>query len=94
MGARYTTPFDHAAGPDGHRRPLTVAQADDALYRRLCDILRAVDRVSRVAIDNHGPWSPVLPELLAVEELVQELIEDADYTEIAPYSGARGHQHQ
>ena len=84
MGARYTTPHDRAAGPDGADRPLTVAQADDALYERLAEIFHVVHAARDTAVEAHGPWSPVLPPLARAEAMILQLIEDADFVRILP----------
>ena len=84
MGHRYTTLQDRAAGPDGAERPLTVAQADDAWYERLAEIHLSVHYARAIALDAHGPWTPVHVPLNRVEDKILQLIEDADYVRIAP----------
>ena len=79
MGARYAAPFDLAAGPDGHRRGLTIEQADDALYERLSAILDIVRPLREAMLDAHGPWSRIHVDLFIIEEELIQLIEDADY---------------
>ena len=82
MGAGFTAPFDRAAGPDGHLRPLTVAQADQALYERLAEIVRAVDRARHAVWGEHGAHSPVLQNLDEIQHMLQELINDADHVRL------------
>ena len=82
MGTRYTAPMDQAAGPDAHRRGLTPAQADDALYQRLVAILDIVSPLREATLDAHGPWSRIHVDLFIIEEELVQLIEDADYVHI------------
>ena len=82
MGTRYTAPMDQAAGPDAHRRGLTPAQADDALYQRLSAILDIVSPLREAMGERHGPWSRVHSDLWQIEEELIQLIEDADYVHI------------
>ena len=78
MGAGYTTP--QAAGPDGHRRRLTLAQADAALYLRLSAIIDQV-RLARQALDDEK-IEDALHQIDEIEHELQHLIEDADYVRI------------
>ena len=78
MGASYTTP--QAAGPDGHRRRLTLAQADAALYLRLSAIIDQV-RLARQALDDEK-IEDALHQIDEIEHELQHLIEDADYVRI------------
>ena len=80
MGASYTAPLDQAAGPDGHRRPLTLAQADDALYQRLSAIIDQV-RDARQALHDEQ-IEDALNQIDDVEDELQPLIEDTDYVRI------------
>ena len=89
MGARYTAPFDRAAGPDGGNRGLTIAQADDALFERLYAIMRLVRRARHALTVAHGADSPIHARLNRIEDELSELIEDADYVDLI-YPGARG----
>ena len=82
MGTRYTAPMDQAAGPDAHRRGLTPAQADDALYQRLVAILDIVSPLREAMGERHGPWSRIHGDLWRIEEELIQLIEDADYVHI------------
>ena len=78
MGASYTTP--QAAGPDGHRRRLTLAQADAALYLRLSAIIDQV-RDARQALHDRQ-IEDALNQIDEIEDELQHLIEDADYVRI------------
>ena len=94
MGSGYTTQQDRAAGPDAGDRPLTLEQADDALFERLFAVVQAVRAACRSAIATHGPWSPAHADLVDIEDMLLELIDDADFVQIAPsatpeHGGAR-----
>ena len=78
MGASYTTP--QAAGPDGHRRRLTLAQAEAALYLRLSAIIDQV-RLARQALDDEK-IEDALHQIDEIEHELQHLIEDTDYVRI------------
>ena len=82
MGASYTTghPLARAAVPDGHRRRLTVAQADVALYMRLSAIIDQV-RLARQALSG-SQIEDALQQINEIENELQHLIEDADYVRI------------
>ena len=80
MGASYTTPLAQAAGPDGHRRRLTLAQAEVALFLRLSAIIDQV-RLARQALDDEK-IEDALHQIDEIEHELQHLIEDADYVRI------------
>ena len=80
MGASYTTPLAQAAGPDGHRRRLTLAQAEVALFLRLSAIIDQV-RLARQALDDEK-IEDALHQINEIENELQHLIEDADYVRI------------
>ena len=82
MGAGWTANADTAAGRDRGFRPLTVAEADDALYRRLGAILREVTTLQQriAAAGGHPEWDRALQDIV---DMVVQLIEDADYVELA-----------
>ena len=82
MGHRYTTPQDRAAGPECTERPLTIAQADAALAERLLEIREAFVDARALAFEAHGPWAP-LPVLLdRIDNMVIQVLEDADFVRI------------
>ena len=83
MGAGWTAHADTAAGRDFGYRPLTIEEADEALFQRLGAILREVAYLQqRIAIAGTNPlWDRDLQHIVG---MLQELIEDADHTEIAP----------
>ena len=74
MGASYTAPLDQAAGPDGHRRPLTLAQADDALYQRLSAIIDHV-RNARQALEERQ-IEDALNRIDEIDDELQKLVVD------------------
>ena len=78
MGASYTTP--QAAGPDGHRRRLTLAQAEVALFLRLSAIIDQV-RLARQALSG-SQIEDALHQMDEIEHELQHLIEDTDYVRI------------
>ena len=82
MGAGWTASADAAAGRDRGFRPLSVAEADEALFQRLAAVLRAVaalqQRIS--ATGAHPEWDRTLQEIV---NMLQELIDDADFVELA-----------
>ena len=82
MGAGWTAHADTAAGRDRGFRPLSVAEADEALYQRLCAIMREVRnlqlRVRRTG--THPEWDQRLQEIL---DMIFDLITDADFVELA-----------
>ena len=81
MGAGWTAHADTAAGRDRGRRPLTIAEADDALYRRLAAIISEVASLQQqiAAEGEHPDWDRALQDII---DRVVQLIEDADYAEI------------
>ena len=82
MGAGWTATADAAAGRDRGSRPLTIAEADDALYRRLTAVMREVAALQQrvAAAGGHPEWDRALQDIV---EMLIELIEDADYVELA-----------
>ena len=80
MGASYTTPLAQAAGPDGHRRRLTLAQAQVALYLRHSAIIDQVRR-ARQALEDEK-IADALHQMDDIEHELQHLIEDTDYVRI------------
>ena len=82
MGASYTTghPLARPAVPDGHRRGLTVAQADVALFMRLSAIIDQV-RLARQALSG-SQIEDALQQINEIENELHHLIEDADYVRI------------
>ena len=82
MGASYTTghPLARAAVPDGHRRRLTLAQAQVALYLRHSAIIDQVRR-ARQALEDEK-IADALHQMDEIEHELQHLIEDADYVRI------------
>ena len=84
MGRRYTAPQDQAAGPDDTERPLTVAQADDALFARLHEIRGVVLQARMAAAGVLGPWNPVVILLVRVDNMITQLMDGADFVRIIP----------
>ena len=79
MGHPYTTPQDRAAGPECTERPLTIAQADAALAERLVEIRAAVVDARALAFEAHGPWAPLPVLLHRIDDMVIQVLEDADF---------------
>ena len=90
MGVAYTAQHDSAAGPDAGERPLTLKEADDALFQRLFAVVRAVRSARRVLAAAHGPPSPLHAHLEAIKHMLLEHIDDADFVQIAPSAAAAG----
>ena len=82
MGAAWTASADAAAGQDRGYRPLSIAEADAALYQRLSAVLREVATLQQriAATGVHPEWDHTLQDIV---DMLLELIEDADYVELA-----------
>ena len=82
MGAGWTAHADTAAGRDHGGRPLSVAEADDALYQRLSAIMQAV-RALQLRVRRTGAHPEWDRELQGIQDMLFDLINDADYVELA-----------
>ena len=82
MGAGWTSHADAAAGTDRGFRPLTVAEADDALYQRLSAIMDAVRTLQRRVRRSgaHPEWDR---ELEAIMDMLIDFAVEADHVELA-----------
>ena len=82
MGATHTARADAAAGTDHGFRPLSAAEADEALYQRLVEIMDAV-RALKLRVRRAGAHPERDRDLVAIENLLFDLAVEADHVELA-----------
>ena len=82
MGAGWTSHADAAAGTDSGFRPLSVAEADEALYQRLSAIMDAV-RALQLRVGRSGAHPEWDRELDAIMDMLVDLAVEADHVELA-----------
>ena len=81
MGATNTARADAAAGTDYGFRPLSIEEADEALYLRLSAIMDTV-RALRLRIRGAGPRPEWERDLKAIEDMLFDLVNEADFVEL------------
>ena len=82
MGTAFTAPADRAAGQQAEWRPLSLYEAEYALFEEIEAFLIHIRQIRDALRRFHGSNSPVKPRLDALEERIQWLEVAVDHVRI------------
>ena len=89
MGSAFTAPADRGAGQQAGWRPLSLYEAEEALFEEIEVLIRMVGQIRADLHRHHGVDSPVNARVDALEEriTVLEVVVDHVRIRIVPGEG-------